>query len=44
MSLQHITFVRPHLSDMRSSDAMEPLVFAILAARSPPDIQLRLYD
>ena len=44
MSLKHITFVRPHLSDMRSSDAMEPLVFAILAARTPPDIRLRLYD
>ena len=29
---------------MRSSDAMEPLVFAILAARTPPEIQLRLYD
>lgn len=44
MSLRHITFVRPNLSEMRSSDAMAPLVFGILAARTPPGIALSLYD
>ncbi len=39
-----ITFVRPNLSDFRASDAMEPLVFAILAARTPPDVETVLVD
>lgn len=39
-----ITFVRPNLFDMRSSDAMEPLVFAILAGLTPPDVETVLYD
>ena len=29
---------------MRSSDAMEPMVFAILASLTPPGIELTLYD
>ena len=29
-----ITFVRPNMGDFRSSDAMEPLAFAILALRA----------
>jgi radical SAM superfamily enzyme YgiQ (UPF0313 family) len=32
------------MTDMRSSDAMEPLVFAILAGLTPPDIEIVLYD
>lgn len=40
----NITFVRPNLFDMRSSDAMEPLVFAILAGLTPPDVETVLYD
>ena len=39
-----ITFVRPNMSDMRSSDAMEPLVFAILAALTPPQVETVLFD
>jgi radical SAM superfamily enzyme YgiQ (UPF0313 family) len=39
-----ITFVRPNLSDCRASDAMEPLVFGILAARTPADVQTVLVD
>jgi radical SAM superfamily enzyme YgiQ (UPF0313 family) len=39
-----ITFVRPNLSDGRASDAMEPLVFGILAARTPPDVETTLVD
>jgi radical SAM superfamily enzyme YgiQ (UPF0313 family) len=32
------------MADMRSSDAMEPLVFAILAGLTPPDVETVLYD
>ena len=39
-----ITFIRPHLMDDRSADAMEPLVFAILAGLTPPDVELDLFD
>jgi radical SAM superfamily enzyme YgiQ (UPF0313 family) len=42
--MRKITFIRPNLSDMRSSDAMEPMVFAILASRTAPDIEVVLYD
>ena len=39
-----ITFVRPNLYDDRSSDAMEPLCFAILKSLTPADIDVELYD
>lgn len=39
-----ISFVRPHLFDGRASDALEPLVFAILAALTPPGVELQLFD
>lgn len=39
-----IAFVRPNLYAGRSSDAMEPLVFAILAGCTPADCQVQLYD
>lgn len=39
-----ITFVRPNLLDMRSTDAMTPLCFAILKARTPTEIETALYD
>jgi radical SAM superfamily enzyme YgiQ (UPF0313 family) len=39
-----ITFVRPNLSDMPSADAMEPLVFALLAGLTPPNVELALFD
>jgi radical SAM superfamily enzyme YgiQ (UPF0313 family) len=39
-----ITFVRPHIYDSRSSDAMQPLVFAVLASLTPPEHEIVLYD
>jgi radical SAM superfamily enzyme YgiQ (UPF0313 family) len=39
-----ITFIRPNMSDMRSADAMEPLVFAILAGLTPPGVETALFD
>ena len=40
----NISFVRPHLFDARASDGLEPLVFAILAALTPDDVEVRLFD
>ena len=40
----HITFIRPNLGDFRGTDAMEPMVFALLASRTPPDVQLAFHD
>jgi len=42
--MRHVTFIRPNIADMRSGDAMEPLVFAILASRTPRDLAVTLYD
>lgn len=39
-----VTFLRPNLYDDRSSDAMEPLCFAILQALTPADVQTTLCD
>ena len=39
-----VTFVRPDIMELRSSDAMEPLVFARLAGLTPPDVETVLYD
>ena len=39
-----VTFIRPNLYDDRSSDAMEPLCFAILKALTPDTIETRFYD
>jgi len=39
-----ITFVRPNMMAGRASDAMEPLVFAILAGLTPPAVETVLYD
>ena len=39
-----ITFIRPNLRATRSSDAMEPLCFAVLEGLTPPDIETTLYD
>ena len=37
----HITFIRPNLGDFRGTDAMEPIVFALLANRTPADVAPR---
>jgi len=39
-----ITFIRPHINDARSSDAMQPLVFAVLASLTPPEHEIVFYD
>jgi radical SAM superfamily enzyme YgiQ (UPF0313 family) len=42
--MKHITFIRPNLGSGPSADAMEPLVFAILRARTPLHITTTLID
>jgi radical SAM superfamily enzyme YgiQ (UPF0313 family) len=39
-----ITFIRPHFTDRRSADAMEPLAFAVLAGLTPPDVEMDFLD
>lgn len=39
-----ITFIRPNLYDDRSSDAMEPLCFAILKSLTPADADISFFD
>jgi len=39
-----ITFIRPNMYDDRSSDAMEPLCFAILKSLTPSDIDVSFFD
>ncbi len=39
-----IAFIHPHLAEMRARDAMQPLGFALLAAKTPPNIELELFD
>lgn len=39
-----ITFIRPSITGGRAHDAMEPLVFAILAALTPGDVELSFFD
>ena len=42
--MKHITFIRPNFADFRSRDAMPPLAFAILAAKTPDDVKTVLLD
>ena len=39
-----IIFIRPSLFNARSKDAMQPLVFAILAQLTPDDVKIEFYD
>jgi radical SAM superfamily enzyme YgiQ (UPF0313 family) len=39
-----ITFIRPGMNAMRATDALPPLAFAVLAAQTPPDVEVALYD
>ena len=39
-----ITLVRPSMHGRRTSDAMQPLAFAILRALTPPDIEVVVHD
>jgi radical SAM superfamily enzyme YgiQ (UPF0313 family) len=42
--MRHITFLRPGLGEGFSADAMTPLVFAILKARTPREIATTMID
>jgi radical SAM superfamily enzyme YgiQ (UPF0313 family) len=42
--MRHITFLRPGLGEGFSADAMTPLAFAILKARTPHDIATAMID
>lgn len=39
-----IALVRPSMSGVRAGDAMQPLVFALLAALTPPGVELSCHD
>lgn len=42
--MMKITFIRPNMYSPKASDALQPLVFALLAGLTPPDIETVLYD
>ena len=42
--MRRIGFIRPNMFPGRASDAMTPLVFGLLAARTPADIETVLWD
>lgn len=44
MKLERITLLRPNMGNFRSTDAFPPLSLAILAARTPNDIEISFYD
>lgn len=39
-----ISFIRPGMTSGPTTDALEPLVFALLASRTPPDVACALHD
>ncbi|MCP4398951.1 MAG: B12-binding domain-containing radical SAM protein [bacterium] len=39
-----IIFIRPNMQKQKAADALQPLVFALLAGLTPPDIETVLYD
>lgn len=44
MKLDRLTLLRPNMGNYRSSDGLPPLSMAILAARTPDDIEVSFYD
>jgi radical SAM superfamily enzyme YgiQ (UPF0313 family) len=44
MKLKRISLVRPNMGDYRSTDALPPLSMAVLAARTPKEIELSFHD
>src|SRR3954465_4986064 len=44
LAMRHITFIRPKLGEGAPADAMTPLVFALLKAATPADIDTVLID
>ena len=39
-----IALVRPSMSGARAGDAMQPLIFALLATLTPPQVRLSFHD
>ena len=39
-----VIFIKPYLIESKSSDAMEPIVFAVLASLTPKNVKLILFD
>jgi radical SAM superfamily enzyme YgiQ (UPF0313 family) len=44
MRLDTLTLLRPNMGDYRSSDGLPPLSMAVLAARTPRDVEVRFHD
>ncbi len=44
MKLERITLLRANMGDYRSSDGLPPLAMAVLAARTPKDIEVNFFD
>ena len=44
MKLERLTLLRPSMGNYRSTDGLPPLSMAILAARTPKDIEITFYD
>ncbi len=44
MKLERITLLRPNMGNFRSTDGFPPLSMAILAARTPQDVEICFYD
>ena len=44
MRLKRLTLLRPNMGDFRSTDGLPPLSLAILAARTPKDVEIKFYD
>jgi radical SAM superfamily enzyme YgiQ (UPF0313 family) len=40
----HISFIKPSIGGLRSTDAMTPLAFAYVSAMTPPDVERVLHD
>lgn len=44
MKMMKILFIRPNMTNARSSDALEPLAFAVLSGLTPPDVEKVFLD
>ncbi|WLE95518.1 MAG: radical SAM protein [Candidatus Electrothrix communis] len=44
MRLERLTLLRPNMGDFRAGDGLPPLSLAILAARTPSEVEISLYD
>jgi radical SAM superfamily enzyme YgiQ (UPF0313 family) len=44
VKLERLTLLRPNMGDYRSTDGLPPLSMAVLAARTPPDIEIGFWD